>query len=237
MQSAVAAAQGSIPSHLNRVYANRGNSVLLDLLDNRYTRVLDVGCGAGDNAALIKARSQSCEVFGITHSSAEAAIANAHLTKCWVADVEGDVPCDLASQTFDALIFSHVLEHLRNPATVLARFTKLLSQGGQVIVAVPNILSWRMRLQFLRGDFQYQSEGPLDDTHLRFFTYQTADKCLLSEAADLKLTHKVGDGNVPLGVFRRHILPQKVRAQIDVWGCRHWPNLFGGQVLIRAIKE
>lgn len=39
-----------------RVYANAGNPPLLALLKDPIQRVLDVGCGAGDNAALLKQR-------------------------------------------------------------------------------------------------------------------------------------------------------------------------------------
>jgi 2-polyprenyl-3-methyl-5-hydroxy-6-metoxy-1,4-benzoquinol methylase len=161
---------------VDRVYSNQGNSPLLDLLSKDCRRVLDIGCGAGDNAALIKARNPDCDVFGITHSEEEALLTKVRMKKCWVADIEVELPEDLANQSFDVLAFSHVLEHLRDPAAALERYSRLLTRGGQVLIAVPNILSWAMRLQFLRGDFEYKSCGPLDDTHLRFFTYLTADK-------------------------------------------------------------
>ena len=220
-----------------RIYENQGNLPLIKLLDGSRHRVLDIGCGAGDNAALIRSRDSNCEISGITHSAAEAERAQIHMKKCWVINIEEEFPDELLRQSFDVQIFSHVLEHLRNPATVVARFSPLLRKGGQVLIAVPNILSLRMRLQFLRGDFRYQSSGPLDDTHLHFYTYLTADQCLLSEASDLKLTHKVVSGSVPLWLLRRHIFPTAWSKHIDEWGSHHWPNLFGGQVLIRAVKE
>lgn len=220
-----------------RVYRNNGNRALIDFLDPKSRRVLDVGCGAGDNAALVRSRVPECEVFGVTHSATEARIAQRYLTKCWVIDAEEEFPDDLANQSFDALIFSHVLEHLRNPEAVLARFSGLLSKGGQVLIAVPNILSYKMRVQFLRGDFRYQSTGILDDTHLRFFTYFTADQYLLSKAPGLKLTQKIGDGNLPLSLFRKHVFPSRWSRCIDEWCTHRWPNLFGHQILITASKQ
>ena len=220
-----------------RVYCNKGNIPLIDLLGNGSNRILDIGCGAGDNAALIKSKYTECDVFGITHSAAEAEIAKNQMKQCFVFDIESDIPADLAQQSFDVLIFSHVLEHLRDPAEVLSKFSRLLRSGGFVLIAVPNILSWRMRLQFLRGNFEYESAGELDDTHLRFFTYFTADQYLLSKSPDLEVTHKMGSGSVPLWWLRRHVLPQAWSEHIDQWGCRHWPNLFGGQVLIMAVKR
>lgn len=228
---------GIAPSSANRVYSNQGNRPLIDLLANDCKRVLDIGCGAGDNAALIKARYSDCHVSGITHSPAEAELARKHLERCWVFNIECALPDDLVDQSFDVLIFSHVLEHLRDPAGVLERFSGLLRTGGQALIAVPNVLSWRMRLQFLLGDFEYEAAGVLDDTHLRFFTYFTADRYLLSKTATLKLTYKSTDGSVPLWFLRRYVIPRRWAEQIDQWGCRHWPNLFGGQVLIRAAKR
>jgi len=199
--------------------------------------VLDVGCGAGDNALIVNARYPTCQVYGITHSSAEAEIAGKVMAHCWVFDLEGDLPPDLADQTFDALIFSHVLEHLRDPAAVLTRFISLLREGGQVLIAVPNVLSWRMRMQFLFGRWEYESAGVLDDTHLRFFTYYTADQFLLSGAPNLSVLSKTATGSVPLWLLRRHLLPKSWCVRLDQWGCRHWPNLFGGQILIKAVKK
>lgn len=230
--------EGKIALHTpERVYCNKGNTPLIDLLGNGGNRILDIGCGAGDNAALIKSKYTECDVFGITYSVAEAEIAKNKMKQCFVFDIESDIPPDLAKQSFDVLIFSHVLEHLKNPSEVLAKFSRLLNSGGQVLIAVPNILSWQMRLQFLRGVFEYESAGELDDTHLRFFTYFTADQYLLSKSPDLEVTCKAASGSVPLWWLRRYAFPRRWAEHIDQWGCRHWPNLFGSQVLIAAVKR
>jgi SAM-dependent methyltransferase len=225
------------PEGEGRVYAAAGNRPLIHLLSARTHRVLDIGCGTGGNAALTKSRFPHSEVYGVTHSVAEAEAAGQYMRHCWIADIEGQHPSDLADERFDTQIFSHVLEHLRDPADVLARFGKLLAAGGQILIAVPNVLSWRMRIRFLLGDFEYEAGGVLDDTHLRFFTYFTADRMLLSKAPELELASKTASGNVPLWLWRRHILPIGWSHKIDEWGCQRWPNLFGDQILIRAIKR
>lgn len=226
-----------ITNHVwDRIYSNQGNAPLIDMLSG-CARLLDVGCGAGDNALCVKARYPDCLIYGVTHSAPEAEIAGKSMKHCWVFDIEGDLPPDLSGQRFDVLIFSHVLEHLRDPASVLSRFVSLLSEGGHVLIAVPNVLSWRMRLQFLFGRFEYESAGVLDDTHLRFFTYYTADQFLLAGTPNLSVLSKSATGSVPLWWLRRHLLPKSWCDRIDRWGCRHWPNLFGGQILIKAVKK
>jgi SAM-dependent methyltransferase len=230
-------AAGAGSSAYDRVYANAGNPALLDLLPAGCRRVLDVGCGAGDNAALLAIREPGCSVHGITQSRAEAELARARLERCWVFDIERPWPAELDGERYDALIFSHVLEHLREPSAVLARFCRLLGPGGSVLIAVPNVLSWRQRLRFSLGRFEYEDSGVLDATHLRFFTYRTADALLLADAPGLALVTKTVSGSVPLGWLRRSVLPARASSAIDALGCRWRPNLFGAQILLKATRR
>jgi SAM-dependent methyltransferase len=221
-----------------RVYENRGNPLVIDQLDSACQRVLDIGCGAGDNAQLLKSRFPRCQVFGITRSEAEAERARSYMTACWVDDIEGEPGPYLQGETFDCLIFSHVLEHLRNPAEVVACMSRLLRRGGQVVIAVPNVMFLHMRFRFLRGNFEYQPEGGiLDDTHLHFYTYFTADRYLLSGSPDLQLRQKVVSGYIPLPLLRGRVIPRGMAQAIDQWGIRHWPNLFGNQIVLVAAKS
>ena len=219
-----------------KVYKSPGNQPLIEMIKPGSARILDIGCGSGGNASLIKDRCVSSEIVGVTYSAKEAELARSHMTRAWVFDLEGDIPTELLDQRFDVLICSHILEHLRDPALILARLIKMLRVGGQVLIAVPNILSWRMRVQFLFGNFEYQSGGVLDDTHLRFFTYNTSDR-LLSESPELQLEYKQVRGSMPLWLLRRYFLPGKLSHYIDRYGCRKWPNLLGDQILISAIKS
>lgn len=228
------------PTHSDlksKIYSNAGNFELIKLISKSFGTVLDIGCGSGDNANIISSRYSNLEIYGITYSHAEAEVACKHMKKCWVFDIRSSFPPELNELTFDCLIFSHVLEHIENPGEVLARFLNLLRSGGQVLIAVPNVLSWRMRLQFMKGNFKYEPVGVLDETHLRFFTYFTADEYLLAKAKSLKVISKTASGSVPLWWLRRYILPPTWSQQIDEWGCRNWPNLFGEQILIKAVKQ
>jgi 2-polyprenyl-3-methyl-5-hydroxy-6-metoxy-1,4-benzoquinol methylase len=224
-------------TQIDRVYKNDGNDALLGLIGQECGEVLDVGCGSGDNAGRIRARLPDSRIDGITYSHAESVQARRYMRDCWVFDVEGPIPSGVQLRSYDLLIFSHVLEHFRDPAKVVAAYSAYLKPNGILLIAVPNILSWRMRMRFLRGDFTYAESGPLDNTHLRFFTFFTADKLLLCESTSLSLESKLADGSFPLWWVRRVLLPKSASSLIDSWACRRWPNLFAEQILLMARKR
>jgi 2-polyprenyl-3-methyl-5-hydroxy-6-metoxy-1,4-benzoquinol methylase len=152
------------------VYQNEGNPLLLSLLSRQAQSILDIGCGAGDNARLIRSMSSDWqpEIVGITLSSEEASIARRLMTEVHVADLETSDFVFLENRQFDAIIFSYVLEHLAYPVRVLSKLIKYLRESGQVLIAVPNIMECRNRFRLLRGYFEYQECGIMDRTHLRF---------------------------------------------------------------------
>jgi hypothetical protein len=89
----------------------------------------------------------------------------------------------------------------------------------------------------VRGRFEYQQEGILDETHLRFFSFDSAPRMLLSRTSELELVEHRGSGNLPLGPLRRHLLPASASGALDRLACRLGPNLFGWQILLRAVKR
>lgn len=208
-----------------KIYRNGGNVELLRLLPRTATKILDVGCGAGDNARLL--RQRGCRVWGITLSEAEADLARPFCEEVIVADVEAS-DLDFPTDFFDAVLCSHVLEHLVNPHPVLKRLSRHLTADGVVLIAVPNMAHWRMRLRWLRGNWKYEDSGPMDRTHLHFWSYWTAHE-LLPPPLSLR-AHVAGDPAVPLWPLRR-VAPRLCKS-IDRTLCRLWPNLFAIQTLL-----
>jgi len=219
----------------NRVYQG-ANSGLLSLVRREWMDILDVGCGAGENAEALKATNPSRRIFGITMSPEEQALARPHMDRCWVADIERELPAELEGKRFDAILFSHILEHLKQPASALARFTGYVKDGGYVLISLPNILFYRQRITFLFGRFEYEKRGPMDATHLRFFTYRTAGRYLIAPIPELTLVKENVQGNFPLNGLRL-LFGKQLSAFLDRLGCRLMPNLFGREILIEATKS
>ncbi len=142
----------------------------------RGSRVLEVGCANGALSAYLT-RKLDCEVVGIELNSEAARLAERHCSRVIVDDVEKGA-LDEARGKFDVITFGDVLEHLVLPGSVLARCRGLLSKGGFVLVSVPNVAHYSVRLRLFRGQFDYEQYGLLDRTHLRFFTARTARRML-----------------------------------------------------------
>jgi SAM-dependent methyltransferase len=116
---------------------------------------------------------KGCRVTGVELNPEAARLARAHCEAVVVGDVE-DQALSRVQGPFDVVLFADVLEHLRAPARVLQQVHGLLKPEGYAVVSLPNVANWQVRLQLVRGRFEYTPEGLLDESHLRFFTYASA---------------------------------------------------------------
>ncbi|HLD78316.1 MAG TPA: methyltransferase domain-containing protein, partial [archaeon] len=97
--------------------------------------------------------------------------------KVWVGDVEKMA----LKGSYEAVLLADVLEHLREPERLLLRLKPRLTENGFLLVSIPNVANWKVRLQLVRGRWRYTDTGILDRTHLRFYTHRTA-RTLLEDA-------------------------------------------------------
>jgi 2-polyprenyl-3-methyl-5-hydroxy-6-metoxy-1,4-benzoquinol methylase len=208
-----------------RIYENQGFPELVNLVGAQSIHVLDIGCGTGGNLRLLKERGHSAT--GLTLSETEASIVEEQGLSCRVWDITSEVlpfPCE----SFDALIFSHVLEHVAWPADVIRRYTQLLKPTGKVYVALPNAMFFMQRWQFLLGRFRYTESGIMDRTHLRFFDFLTARQLL--ETAGLEVERHFGLGQFPMGPLREW--QPAFSSKVDRWVSSRCPALFAFHLMV-----
>lgn len=134
--------------------------------------VLDVGCGSGALGAWIKRTNTRAVVHGIDISSEAGSAAAERLDAFWCVDLDLS-PLPETGMRYDLIILGDILEHLKRPDLFLAGVNDRLASGGRVIVSVPNIANYSIRLRLLLGEFRYTETGIMDRTHLRFFTWQS----------------------------------------------------------------
>lgn len=150
-------------------YFTHKRKELLAYVPANVKRALDIGCGDGAFAGLLKQHTNG-EVWGIEPSKAAADMAAPKLDKVINGFFSKDLP-ELVGEKFDAIFFNDVLEHLVNPDEILTQCHKLLNKNGYIIASIPNIRWYPVILSLLRyKDFKYQNSGVMDKTHMRFFT-------------------------------------------------------------------
>ncbi len=81
------------------------------------------------------------------------------------------------------------------PPAVLRRLRTRLSDDGTLIISVPNVANWLVRLQLLLGRFNYTDRGIMDRTHLRFYTVRTVTEMLVD--AGFRVDTIIGSIPVP----------------------------------------
>src|SRR5215469_4483037 len=127
----------------------RTADLYLDLLD-RYgasngCHLLEIGCGEGD--FLLRAIKRGFTVTGVEYSEYACAAAGNKLSieRGWdvICGEIDDIP---AEAIYDVCVLSDVIEHVRNPRSLLERVHELLRPGGIILVATPTLNSWSARL-------------------------------------------------------------------------------------------
>ncbi|HEY2356578.1 MAG TPA: class I SAM-dependent methyltransferase [Phenylobacterium sp.] len=143
-----------------------------DLADDPQASILELGCGNGATGALALQQGKCAKYVGIEMFEPMALEARQVLSAVHIGNIETmDLP--YPPHSFDVLICSEVLEHLTDPIPVVRKLVSLLKPGGTIYASVPNISHWKIVLALIGGRFDYQSEGAMDHTHLRWFTPRT----------------------------------------------------------------
>lgn len=97
------------------------------------------------------------------------------------------------SERFDLIVLGFVLEHVEDPALILHRYRNFLTEGGRIVVAVPNAESLHRRFGNAAGllpDMMKMGDGDKALGHLRLFTVDTLSKLL--EECGYSVTNREG---------------------------------------------
>lgn len=158
---------------MNSTYYACVRTDIAQLLPDRVSRMLEIGCGTGNTSAWIKSKT-GCWTAGVELFPAVAREAEQKLDSVFIGDIQA-VHLPFEPGLFDVILCLDVLEHLRDPWAVIQKLAHLLSPDGCLIASVPNIRHFSVTLPLLlKGRFEYSSSGLLDKTHLRFFVRETA---------------------------------------------------------------
>lgn len=104
-----------------------------DLPAGRPGRLLDVGCGDGDLVRAAQDRGWNAE--GVDPDPGGVEFARRRGLTVHLGSLVGQ---GYEAEQFDAIVMSHVVEHLCDPIAVLQECHRILKPGGRLILATPN---------------------------------------------------------------------------------------------------
>lgn len=146
--------------------------------------VLEIGCHLGGLSKWLKYSGNKVTGIDINNKALELAREFQEHSYCF--NIENIQDWQVLENTkYDSVLLLHVLEHLSNPWEVLEIAKTYLKNEGVLIIGLPNICNAKTRLAIFKGNFIYEDIGVMDETHLRFFTYNTATQFINN--ANLKI--------------------------------------------------
>jgi SAM-dependent methyltransferase len=178
-------------------------------------RILDIGCATG--TLLEKLRDRGWDVRGIEISGPQAEYARR---------VRGlavlELPLEenrLPDRFFQAVLASHLIEHLNNPASFVREAERVLAPGGRLYISTPNIAGFQARL------FRKRWRSAIFD-HLYLFSVRTLSALLCSAGFTVEKIRTWGG-------LAAGTAPAPVKYLADRAAKRFG---FGDVMLIRAVK-
>jgi SAM-dependent methyltransferase len=188
-------------------------------------RLLDVGCGSG--ALLARCSDKYRELYGVDIVAARVEQAEEMLRAAYpgkrivLRQHDAANPLPFPPEYFDSVCCVATLEHIYDVYFAVSEMARVLRQGGEIVIEVPNIAYVKHRVALLIGFLPATSAAAdwrtygWDGGHVHYFTLG-ALRSLLS-GYGLRIVKVRGSG-----------LLAGLRAR--------WPSLLTGDLVVRAIK-
>lgn len=165
---------------------------------------LQVGCAHGDQTTLLVERFPDVTVMEPTPmfvaETRRRVGERVRFIECLVEEYDGD-------ERFETILFSHVLEHVDDPALVLAKLGTLLTPNGRLYVVVPNAEAPSRRIAAKMGVLDHLEALSPDDAaagHRRVYRLDTL--CRDVRASGLPIVDTGGIFFKPLANFQFNAL-------------------------------
>jgi len=130
-------------------------------------RALDIGAGSGSDLLLVRASSPGAELHGVESLPANCQLLEAGGIAGHRLNLERDcLPFD--DGAVDLVIANQTLEHTKEVFWILHECSRVLREGGHLIIGVPNLASLHNRLLLAAG--RQPSVIKTASAHVRGFT-------------------------------------------------------------------
>ena len=161
-------------------------------LKGKQVQCLDVGCG-NNSPIIFKYWFDSAIYHGIDNvPSDELLEKNLPIDRYFQKDLERDQLDDVPDSGYDAVVFSHVIEHLDQGLEALKRISHKVRPGGYIFVETPSLRT--LSLPHADGFLHFHD----DATHRKLYDLKEIANTLLEEGFQIV---KGGTRRDPVGIF------------------------------------
>lgn len=102
-----------------------------------HARILEIGCATGELAAAVR-RRLAPDVYDAIELSPAGAVAEARVDRLFRTPLTDLRSAGVINGGYDAVLMSHVLEHIPDPGAEIEAISKVLAPSGVLFVEVPN---------------------------------------------------------------------------------------------------
>jgi ubiquinone/menaquinone biosynthesis C-methylase UbiE len=199
------------------------SNVLSCLLPAKEIRLLDAGCGAGDQTARWNNKVGTSDLVGIEISRVAAREAKQRGMQIVICDLNRPLP--FVDSAFDVIISNQVIEHLLNIDLSLSEMNRVLKESGYAVISTENLSSWHNIAALLFGlrpfSLHYSTVSDIgnpfsphesesmrtvahkDSPHVKVFTYYALKSIFQLHEFYIDTIKSAGNYIVPLGRLGR----------------------------------
>jgi methionine biosynthesis protein MetW len=166
---------------------NYGREIVFNWIENyiryheknkREIKILDIGCGWGQDLTPLLEISKNVELYGIEINDEKIAACQQKNITIYKTNCEKEkIPVN--DNFFDIIIINQVLEHTKEIFFICSEISRVLKKQGILIIGVPNLASFHNRILLFFG---YQPTCiELIGPHVRGFTVPSLKKFISRE--------------------------------------------------------
>jgi SAM-dependent methyltransferase len=155
-------------------------------LERGRKRFLDIGCATGLLLNHMKEKGWDCHGVEICGESAEYGIKNFRLD-IFIGTLE---EASFPNCYFDAIHFSHLIEHVPDPIGLLIEIKRVLKPEGYIVLTTPNVAGLQARV----AGTDWRSAIP---DHVYLFSKKTMKRLLMKTG--FEILKQVSWGGIPAG--------------------------------------
>jgi len=193
-------------------------------------RVLDVGCGDGQLAALLAARG-----YGVTGIEKPGVIQGPFPSSVELVEADLDEGLPALASRYDYILCADVLEHLKSPERLLGELPGRMTPHARLLASLPNAVNIYVRLNVLLGRFPQHERGLFDRTHLHYYTWSGWVELLTRAGFRIETVRPTG---IPFGLALRRwedTWPVRALEGVSYLAARIWKQMFAYQFVVMAL--